>query len=208
MVYLQVTRGVGAARPRRSPSPPCRPPWWSPPAASTARPPRPRRPRASAVITTPENRWGRCDIKTVGLLPNALAKQAAREAGACRGLVRRRAGPGHRRRLVQRLDRRRRRRAAHPRHPRQHPARRHPPAACWSVPAEAGLQVEERPFTVGRGARRPRRPSSPARAAWCCRSSAIDGQASRRRSARTGGDAASAPLYRAREAPDRRQSEV
>lgn len=35
-----------------------------------------------AVITTPENRWGRCDIKTVGLLPNVLAKQAAREAGA------------------------------------------------------------------------------------------------------------------------------
>lgn len=34
------------------------------------------------VITQPENRWGRCDIKTVGLLPNALAKQAAREAGA------------------------------------------------------------------------------------------------------------------------------
>ncbi|HEX2801133.1 MAG TPA: aminotransferase class IV, partial [Phenylobacterium sp.] len=27
-------------------------------------------------------RWGRCDIKTVGLLPNALAKQKAREAGA------------------------------------------------------------------------------------------------------------------------------
>ena len=35
-----------------------------------------------SVITTPENRWGRCDIKTVGLLSNALAKQAAREAGA------------------------------------------------------------------------------------------------------------------------------
>ena len=34
------------------------------------------------MITTPENRWGRCDIKTVGLLPNALAKQAARESGA------------------------------------------------------------------------------------------------------------------------------
>jgi D-alanine transaminase len=34
------------------------------------------------VITTPENRWGRCDIKTVGLLPNALAKQKAHEAGA------------------------------------------------------------------------------------------------------------------------------
>ena len=35
-----------------------------------------------AVITTPENRWGRCDIKTVGLLPNAMAKQAAKERGA------------------------------------------------------------------------------------------------------------------------------
>lgn len=35
-----------------------------------------------AVITTPESRWARCDIKTVGLLPNVLAKQSAREAGA------------------------------------------------------------------------------------------------------------------------------
>jgi D-alanine transaminase len=34
------------------------------------------------VISTPENRWGRCDIKTIGLLPNVLAKQKAREAGA------------------------------------------------------------------------------------------------------------------------------
>jgi D-alanine transaminase len=35
-----------------------------------------------AVITHPDIRWGRCDIKTVGLLPNVLAKQAARERGA------------------------------------------------------------------------------------------------------------------------------
>ena len=35
-----------------------------------------------AVITTPETRWARCDIKTVGLLPNVLAKQAAKAAGA------------------------------------------------------------------------------------------------------------------------------
>jgi D-alanine transaminase len=35
-----------------------------------------------AVITQPDQRWGRCDIKTVGLLPNILAKQAAREKGA------------------------------------------------------------------------------------------------------------------------------
>jgi D-alanine transaminase len=35
-----------------------------------------------AVISVPENRWPRVDIKSVGLLPNCLAKQAAREAGA------------------------------------------------------------------------------------------------------------------------------
>jgi len=35
-----------------------------------------------AVITTPETRWARCDIKTVGLLPNLLAKQKAKDAGA------------------------------------------------------------------------------------------------------------------------------
>jgi len=34
------------------------------------------------VITQPDQRWGRCDIKTVNLLPNVLAKQAAKEAGA------------------------------------------------------------------------------------------------------------------------------
>jgi D-alanine transaminase len=35
-----------------------------------------------SVITLPDNRWGRVDIKSVGLLPNALAKQKAKEAGA------------------------------------------------------------------------------------------------------------------------------
>lgn len=34
------------------------------------------------VITLPESRWDRVDIKSVGLLPNVLAKQAAKEAGA------------------------------------------------------------------------------------------------------------------------------
>jgi D-alanine transaminase len=34
------------------------------------------------VITVPESRWDRVDIKSVGLLPNVLAKQKAREAGA------------------------------------------------------------------------------------------------------------------------------
>src|SRR3546814_19815016 len=37
---------------------------------------------ALPIFTRPDIRWGRCDIKTVGLLPAALAKQAAKEAGA------------------------------------------------------------------------------------------------------------------------------
>lgn len=35
-----------------------------------------------AVVSVPDNRWGRVDIKTVGLLPNVLARQAAIEQGA------------------------------------------------------------------------------------------------------------------------------
>lgn len=35
-----------------------------------------------AVVTMPDQRWGRCDIKTTALIANVLAKQAAREAGA------------------------------------------------------------------------------------------------------------------------------
>ena len=38
--------------------------------------------KGAAGVTMPDIRWGRCDIKTVGLLPNVLAKQAARDKGA------------------------------------------------------------------------------------------------------------------------------
>ena len=34
------------------------------------------------TVSVPDNRWKRCDIKSVSLLPNILAKQTAREAGA------------------------------------------------------------------------------------------------------------------------------
>ena len=34
------------------------------------------------IITVPDIRWRRCDIKSVALLPNVLGKQAARQAGA------------------------------------------------------------------------------------------------------------------------------
>jgi D-alanine transaminase len=81
LVYLQVSRGV-APRDHAFPAQPVPPAVVvtvkrvDPDAAEA---------RAAAgvgVLTTPENRWGRCDIKTVGLLPNVLAKQAARAAGA------------------------------------------------------------------------------------------------------------------------------
>ncbi|WP_091739552.1 D-amino-acid transaminase [Phenylobacterium immobile] len=80
-VYLQVSRGV-APRDHAFPTAPVRPAVvitvrGLDRAASEA-----RAAKGVTVVTTPENRWGRCDIKTVGLLPNALAKQAAREAGA------------------------------------------------------------------------------------------------------------------------------
>jgi D-alanine transaminase len=35
-----------------------------------------------AVVSVPDNRWSRVDIKSVGLLPNALARQAAIDRGA------------------------------------------------------------------------------------------------------------------------------
>jgi D-alanine transaminase len=34
------------------------------------------------VITVPDQRWARCDIKSISLLPNVLANQLAQEAGA------------------------------------------------------------------------------------------------------------------------------
>jgi D-alanine transaminase len=81
LLYLQVSRGV-ARRDHAFPEP--APP---PSVVITAKAIDPaaghgRAERGVAVITLPENRWGRCDIKTVNLLPNVLAKQAAREAGA------------------------------------------------------------------------------------------------------------------------------
>jgi D-alanine transaminase len=81
LVYLQVTRGT-ARRDHPFPNP-------AVPASVviTARniDPRPGEARGRsgvAVITAPDQRWARCDIKSVSLLPNVLAKQAARERGA------------------------------------------------------------------------------------------------------------------------------
>ncbi|MEM9963922.1 MAG: D-amino-acid transaminase [Asticcacaulis sp.] len=81
MVYLQVSRGV-APRDHFFPATPVKPS-----VVITAKPvdrEAARRKAAKGIkaISQPDIRWGRCDIKTVGLLPNVLAKQTAREAGA------------------------------------------------------------------------------------------------------------------------------
>jgi D-alanine transaminase len=81
IIYIQVTRGV-ARRDHVFPSPAV-----APALVVTARSiPRIRGERLAeegvAVITLPDNRWERVDIKSIGLLPNALAKQKAKEAGA------------------------------------------------------------------------------------------------------------------------------
>jgi D-alanine transaminase len=81
IVYLQITRGV-ARRDHAFP-----PPGTRPTLVLTARSidfaANERTASAGvAVITVPDNRWARVDIKSISLLPNVLAKQAAREQGA------------------------------------------------------------------------------------------------------------------------------
>ncbi|QTL01614.1 D-amino-acid transaminase [Aquabacter sp. L1I39] len=81
IVYLQVTRGIA----RRDHAFPDKPIPASLIVTSRSADPVKRDKAADAgvgVITVPDNRWDRVDIKTVGLLPNVLAKQAAKEAGA------------------------------------------------------------------------------------------------------------------------------
>lgn len=80
-VYLQVGRGV-ACRDHAFPDPPVAPSIVITAKSIDLAASEARAAVGVGVVTVPENRWGRCDIKTVGLLPNVLAKQAAREAGA------------------------------------------------------------------------------------------------------------------------------
>jgi len=78
-LYIQITRGVA---PRKHPFPD---PETSPTvyvSASVLQPSPAEWETGIAVILVPDLRWGRCDIKSVGLLPNVLASQQAKEQGA------------------------------------------------------------------------------------------------------------------------------
>jgi D-alanine transaminase len=79
ILYIQMTRGVAPrdhAFPRDARAQ----------VVMTSRCSKPTNPRAATqgvrVITVPDLRWARRDIKSISLLPNVLGKQQAREAGA------------------------------------------------------------------------------------------------------------------------------
>jgi D-alanine transaminase len=78
-LYMQVTRGVAPRDhkfPKAKPKPALTMTTRQLPAADDA-----KVQKGFAVITHPDQRWARCDIKSVALLPNVLAKQKAAEAG-------------------------------------------------------------------------------------------------------------------------------
>ncbi|NJC42356.1 D-alanine transaminase [Brevundimonas alba] len=100
-----------------------------------------------AVITHPDIRWGRCDIKTVGLLPNVLAKQAAKERGAAEawmvdemGLITE--GSSTNAWIVDEAGKLR------TRDPQSNILHGITRAAVLKMAAEEGLEIEERAFSV------------------------------------------------------------
>ncbi len=84
-LYLHITRGV-AKRDHAFPSPPVKPtvfmmsnPLPTPPADLLH--------SGVACITAPDNRWLRCDIKAISLLPNVLLRQMAVDAGCAETIL-------------------------------------------------------------------------------------------------------------------------
>ncbi len=77
-LYLQVSRGADCGRDHVFPA------GIAPTVFAMATPLRPVDLDRAAVsaLTAPDNRWGRCDIKSTALLANVLLRQAAAEAGA------------------------------------------------------------------------------------------------------------------------------
>ena len=80
IVYVQVTRGV-APRGHAFPAARVRPTVYAF-AKEFEREPSEAWEKGYRATTVPDRRWARCDIKTIGLLPNCLAMQAAVDAGS------------------------------------------------------------------------------------------------------------------------------
>ena len=78
LIYMQVTRG---SAPRAHGFPPAGTPPTLYVEARPYSPPKQLQENGAAAILAPDQRWSRCDIKTISLLPNTLANQKAKEAG-------------------------------------------------------------------------------------------------------------------------------
>jgi D-alanine transaminase len=85
-VYIQITRG---AAPRTHKFPPAGTPPTVYLEATPFSPPIELQEKGVAAIIVPDQRWGRCDIKTICLLANTLASQQAAEASAYEAIFRR-----------------------------------------------------------------------------------------------------------------------
>jgi D-alanine transaminase len=78
-LYLEITRGA-ANRAHQFPSATTKPTIFA--MSNPFVPPHELRAKGATAIRFEDLRWGRCDIKTIQLLPNVMAKQAAAEKGA------------------------------------------------------------------------------------------------------------------------------
>lgn len=85
-IYIQVTRGAPAKRDHAYPNPPVPPTVLA--SASVITPLSTEiHLRGAKAITVPDLRWGRCDIKSVNLLPNIMAREQAVNAGAIEAIM-------------------------------------------------------------------------------------------------------------------------
>ena len=84
-IYIQVTRGADDRR--DACFPPGVPPTVFAFTAPLVGPTAEQREQGVAAVTAPDIRWGRCDLKTVALLPNVLARQLAADAGCAETIM-------------------------------------------------------------------------------------------------------------------------
>jgi D-alanine transaminase len=78
-VYIQVTRGAAWPRTHTIPDPPVEPTVYL--SAEPFTPHKELHAKGVDAVTVPDVRWSRCNLKTVNLLPNTMAKQEARDRG-------------------------------------------------------------------------------------------------------------------------------
>lgn len=83
-VYMQVTRGA-TTRVHNFPPPGIAPTIYI--SVARFKPYSELAQAGASVISHPDLRWGRCDLKTLNLLPNVLASQAAKEKGAFEAML-------------------------------------------------------------------------------------------------------------------------